>query len=56
MNATRSVKAITVTYTDGETETFEPIEGFHRKIKNNKPRDMNPDNMWIDHEIHWSER
>jgi len=52
---TREVRTITVTYADGETETFDPIVGFHRTFRNNKAHERDHTKVWLDHEIRWQE-
>lgn len=57
MSNTRPVREVTVTYTDGESETFTNLHtGFHRTKRNNKVREQSHENVWLEHEIRWSEQ
>lgn len=56
MSNTRPVQEVTVTYADGETETFKSLDGFYRTKRNNKSHDTTLDGVWLEHEIRWSDK
>lgn len=57
MSNTRVVQEVTITYADGETETFKNLRsGFHRTKRNNTVREQKHENVWLEHEIRWSEQ
>lgn len=52
----KEVRTVTLTYDDGETETFDPIVGFHRAVQRHDKGLPNPGPLMIHHEVQWSER
>lgn len=46
---------MTVTYADGETETFDPIVGYHQVHRQHDRGLPNPSPARLQHEIRWSQ-
>lgn len=49
----RKIQAITVAYSNGDVETFHPIEGHHIARRNYDKGLPNPGNPHIQHEVTW---
>lgn len=53
MSGVREVRTVTVVYADGETETFDPVKGIYKTLRNNKSHEKDHKNVWLEHEIRW---